>query len=159
MKDILEMRSASEKDIDEIFKLIIPLSEEKRLLPRDRKEIRGDLTRTWVGERHGKLVATVCMIEFSPVLWEVRALAVHEGYRTAGYGSQLLKKAMQKLREQNIKLLPYRVFALTYIPEFFTRLGFRLTSKDQFPEKVYDVCQYCARVHDCKEIAVEYYEK
>ena len=69
----LEVRLASNKDIEAIHGLILPLAQEKKLLPRNRDQIAGDLNRTWVGEKSGQIVATVCMIDFSPSLWEVRA--------------------------------------------------------------------------------------
>ena len=155
----MEVRLASNKDIEAIHGLILPLAQEKKLLPRNRDQIAGDLNRTWVGEKSGQIVATVCMIDFSPVLWEVRALAVKPNFRSFGYGGKLLAKALLALREKNLEKVPYRVFALTYVPEFFTKHGFRVTNKDKFPEKVYEVCQFCAKLNDCKEVAVEYFEK
>lgn len=159
MEANLKVRLASNKDIEAIHDLILPLAQEKKLLPRNREQIGRDLDKTWVGEKTGQIVATVCMIDFSPILWEVRALAVEQNFRSYGFGSKLLAEALLALREINLEKTPYRVFALTYVPEFFTKHGFRVTSKEKFPEKVYEVCQFCAKLDDCKEIAVEYIEK
>ena len=44
--------------------------------------------------------------------------------------------------------------ALTYVPGFFGRLGFEVVSKDDLPEKVWQVCVKCYKFNRCDEIAV-----
>jgi amino-acid N-acetyltransferase len=44
--------------------------------------------------------------------------------------------------------------ALTYVPEFFHKLGFRTVPKDMLPEKVWGVCVKCYKYNNCDEIAV-----
>ena len=47
-----------------------------------------------------------------------------------------------------------RVMALTYVPEFFHRLGFVTVPKHSLPEKVWGICVKCYKFHNCDEIAV-----
>ena len=47
-----------------------------------------------------------------------------------------------------------RLMALTYVPAFFARLGFEVVSKDDLPEKVWQVCVKCYKFNRCDEIAV-----
>ena len=51
--------------------------------------------------------------------------------------------------------LPVHLFALIYETHFFHKYGFQNTVKEKFPKKIYDVCEYCVKKSDCKEIAVE----
>jgi len=50
-----------------------------------------------------------------------------------------------------------RVFALTYVKDFFIKLGFKEISKDKLPQKVWSDCVKCHKFPDCDEIAVEKY--
>ncbi len=46
------------------------------------------------------------------------------------------------------------VFTLTRAVPFFERCGFRITNKEQFPEKIWKDCHLCPLVHDCDETAL-----
>jgi amino-acid N-acetyltransferase len=47
-----------------------------------------------------------------------------------------------------------RVFALTYQPGFFRKLGFVDIEKSELPQKVWGDCMRCAKFPDCDEWAV-----
>jgi len=47
-----------------------------------------------------------------------------------------------------------RVFALTYLPEFFDKFGFRVVDKDELPHKVWADCIKCPKFPNCDEVAV-----
>ena len=44
--------------------------------------------------------------------------------------------------------------ALTYVPGFFEKLGFRIVSMESLPEKVFGVCVICPKFDHCDEIAM-----
>ena len=44
--------------------------------------------------------------------------------------------------------------ALTYVPDFFDKLGFKTTAMDTLPEKVFGVCVTCPKFNHCDEIAM-----
>ena len=48
-----------------------------------------------------------------------------------------------------------RIFALTYVPGFFARLGYAQVPKETLPHKVWTVCVHCDKFADCDELAVE----
>lgn len=123
-------------------------------MPRSHYEIEQDLPYTWVCVQGGKVLATVSLIFFRQDLCEIRALAVHPEHQKKGLGQKVVQLAVDFLR-QDYPYKPIHVFALTYIPAFFEKLGFRRTEKEKFPDKIYEVCQFCQRRHDCQELAVE----
>lgn len=88
------------------------------------------------------------------VIWEdlaeVRSLAVDEAWRGHGIGRNLVEMCMADAAELAIP----RVFALTYVPGFFKKLGFYDISKDQLPHKVWSDCIKCHKFPDCDEHAV-----
>ena len=47
-----------------------------------------------------------------------------------------------------------RVFALTLVPEFFTKCGFTLTSLARLPEKSAEECPVCPKRFACDEHAM-----
>jgi len=48
------------------------------------------------------------------------------------------------------------VFALTYHPRLFERLGFAQVAKERFPQKVWLDCSKCRKREHCDEIALLY---
>ena len=47
-----------------------------------------------------------------------------------------------------------KLFALTYQPGFFAKLGFGQVEKAELPHKVWKACLDCVNFPDCDEIAV-----
>ena len=47
-----------------------------------------------------------------------------------------------------------KVFALTYIPEFFKKFGFAIVDKKELPHKIWNECIKCVYFPNCKEIAM-----
>ncbi len=88
------------------------------------------------------------------VVWEnlaeVRSLTVKDGKRSKGLGSRLVETCLKDARTLKLS----RVFALTYVPEFFNKLGFEDISKDDLPQKVWGDRIKCHKFPDCDEKAV-----
>lgn len=47
-----------------------------------------------------------------------------------------------------------KVISLTYQVEFFKKLGFSVTDKDNFPRKLWRECLECPKLEQCDEIAM-----
>lgn len=152
--DTLLIRQARVGDEQAIYDLIRPYAEKKILLHRSLAEISANLDATLVCAVGEKICGTVSLVFFSPSLCEIRALVIAEGTQGRGIGKKLVYAAEDKAL-QLTTTRPLRIFALTYTPEFFLRCGYRLTAKENFPEKIYEVCSICLRRDDCREIAVE----
>jgi amino-acid N-acetyltransferase len=148
------IRDAQREDAAEIAALLKPYVDKKILLHRSLEEIRENAAQTVVFSESGSILGTASLVFFSPTLCEIRALVISESAQGRGIGKDLVLAAEAKaLAEQNAR--PMRFFALTYTPEFFERCGYERTTKDQFPEKIYEVCNFCLRKDDCHEIAVQ----
>jgi amino-acid N-acetyltransferase len=48
------------------------------------------------------------------------------------------------------------LFCLTYRPEFFEKLGFKVVDKNELPRKVWGECLRCPKFPDCDEVALVY---
>ena len=145
------MRPAVEADVDNICNLLNEYAWEKLLLKRTREDILEKLKNFQVGETEGQFAGCVALRDFGDDLYEIRSLAVCREYSNRGFGSSLVSGAIDKLRKS---VRPVRVFALTYRADFFCRMGFRIVSKDLFPQKIWSDCAVCAKKDCCDETAV-----
>jgi amino-acid N-acetyltransferase len=83
-------------------------------------------------------------------LAEVRSLAVHKAHRSSGVGKAITEAVEKDAGALGIK----KMFALTYVPEFFLKLGYNIVSLDSLPQKIWAVCFNCIHYPNCQEIAV-----
>jgi amino-acid N-acetyltransferase len=75
---------------------------------------------------------------------------VKEEDQNKGIGARLVKACLKESTLLGVK----RVFALTYEPEFFERLGFERVDKSVLPHKIWADCLKCAKFPDCDETAL-----
>ena len=151
----ITVRPAKIGEVDSIYDIIHPYVQDKILLPREKKTILEDIKYTWVAESSqgdNKVIGTITLVFFSKSLCEVRALAIQKKYHGQQIGSSLIKKVLSYIN--TIKINRIRIFALTYNPTFFLKHGFKVVPKHTFPEKIYEICQYCDKQNTCEETAV-----
>lgn len=146
------IHGAQVNDIDAIYRLLSIYAEKKLLLQRTREDIQVHLSEFYIAARHGKIVACYALHDFGNNLYEIRSLAVAPECANLGIGSSLINSAIEKLKQ--LQSPGCRLFALTYRPGLFIRLGFRPVTKDLFPEKIWSDCVNCSKQNDCDENAV-----
>ena len=151
MNESLVVRPAAESDVDDICNLLNEYAAKKLLLKRDREDVLEKLKNFRVGTVNGAFACCLALRDFGDNLFEVRSLAVRAEFNNRGYGSQLVAGAVDSLRGLSV---PVRVVALTYRAAFFCRLGFRIVSKELFPQKIWSDCAVCPRKNCCDETAV-----
>ena len=83
-------------------------------------------------------------------LAELRSLAVEPAAAGRGVGTAIVAACVARARERGLR----RVFALTLVPEFFTKCGFTLTSLGRLPEKSASECPVCPKRFACDEQAM-----
>jgi len=87
---------------------------------------------------------------FTDELAEVRSLMVAADIKGGGLGRKIVENLIATAKTRGVS----RVMALTYVPIFFHKLGFKTVDKDIFPEKIWGICVNCYKFHNCDEIAV-----
>ena len=147
------LRAATIKDITAIHHLLKSYSDRGSLLPLSVQDLETNLADFWVIDLSGSVVACGALELFPNQLGEVRSLAVDETSTKAGLGRYLVNHLIAQARSRNLS----RLMALTYVPEFFHKLGFRTVPKATLPEKVWGICVKCYKFYDCDEIAVLLY--
>ena len=146
----LTIRKAVLADVRQIFDLVNLGEREGQLLPRTTDAIRATIDDWIVAEDADRIIGVGSLIEMSPVLSEVRSLAVAPDYRKNGIGTEIVSAIVDEARARGIPT----VFALTRAVPFFERLGFVVTDKENFPEKVWSDCLICPVRLNCDEIAM-----
>jgi amino-acid N-acetyltransferase len=144
------IRPATDADVPAIVSVVNENARLGHLLPRSAENIRASLPNWLVAEVDNQVVGIGSLLAMSPTLVEVRSLTVLPNYRRYGIGALLVRGLVEQARERGIPT----VFALTRAVSFFERLGFVVTDRDRFPEKVWKDCVVCPLQHACDETAV-----
>lgn len=147
------VRRARVADAGEIQRLITPFADRDEMLHRPLGEIFENIRDFYVVEEEtGALAGCGALHVVWSHLAEIKSLAVSEQRQGRGHGKKIVHACIEEARTLGLET----VFALTYKPEFFTRLGFRIVDKSHLPHKVWNECIRCPKFPGCGEIAVVY---
>ena len=144
------LRPAAITDVPQIYELLDEYARMGNLLPRAYNELYRHLRDFFVIEIDSKVIACGALEIFTENLGEVRSLVVSKQYEGHGLGKHLVQRIVDEARQIGLR----RIMALTYVPEFFYKLGFHAVSKDTLPEKVWGICVKCYKFNACDETAV-----
>ena len=145
------IRKAVMGEVPQIQKVLNHYGERGILLPRSLSELYERLRDFYVftGEE-GNIIAVCALGLCWEELAEIRSLAVVEKYHGHDYGIKLVEKCVEEAKSLGLK----RIFTLTYVPEYFKKLGFRVVDKSELPHKVWSDCLKCTKFPDCDETAL-----
>ena len=145
------VRQALPRDVDAISRLIAGYAAQRIMLPRTPESVSLALADFVVAtDRGGRLLGCGALKEYSPSLAEVASLAVAADTHGMGIGRKVVGALEALARARGIGDL----FALTLTPGFFEAVGYAVTSRALFPEKIARDCTGCARRTACDEICV-----
>lgn len=143
------VRHARIPDVKIIHQLLRIYAEDGQLLGRSLADIYDALRDFYVFEEAGEIVGVCALSICWEDLAEVRSLAVKQGLSGRGIGRRLVETCLDEARQLGLP----RVFALTYQPDFFSRLGFVEIEKSELPHKIWTDCLNCVKFPDCDEQA------
>lgn len=146
----MTLRKARMSDIGGILSLINGYARQGIMLPRNEFELSEgirDFTLLCDGDR---IVGCAALHFYGPTMAEVRSLAVHPDSKGSGAGRLLMEALEREAREYDLDAL----FAFTYVPGFFTKLGYREVDRAELPLKAWKDCLRCPKFQACDEIAV-----
>ena len=144
------IRKATVEDVKKIQKLINYHAKHDKILPRSLNELYESIRNFFV-YTEGKNIYGCCALNVDwEDLAEIKSLAVASSKSRKGIGAKLLRVALKEAGELRVK----KVFALTYIPEFFEKFGFKVIDRKELPHKIWSECIKCVYFTDCNEIAM-----
>lgn len=146
----LKIRKAKIADLKEVHKLVNEFARKGEMIPRSLNELYEKIRDFLVVEDKGR-ISGACALH---ILWEdlaeIRSLTLKKEYQGKGIGQKLVKECIKEAKALGIK----RVFALTYNPVFFSRLGFKDIDKSDLPQKIWSDCVRCPKFPECDEQAL-----
>ena len=144
------IRKAKVTDVKKIQKLINYYAKRDRMLPRSLNELYENI-RDFFVYADGAKVYGCCALHIDwEDLSEIKSLAVAHSRVRTGIGKKLLEECLKEATALKLK----KVFALTYVPIFFKKFGFKVVDKSKLPHKIWSECIKCVYFPGCKEIAV-----
>lgn len=143
-------RKATFHDVEAIHGLISGYAEKGLMLARARNLIYESLRDIVIAEEDGRIIGTGALHTIWDELAEVRALAVAPQVTKTGVGRQIVEVLTEEAHQLGVK----KLFALTYQPGFFAKLGYRQVNKEELPHKIWKECINCAKFPNCDEIAM-----
>ena len=146
----LELRKAAMRDVQPLLKLINDYAAQGIMLPRTEFEMSENIRDFTVAYSGSQLVGCGALHFYTPTSAEVRSLAVDPAIKSRGVGRQVVTALEHEAIENDL----HAIFAFTYVPEFFRRLGFHEVERGALPLKVWKDCLRCPKFQCCDEIAV-----
>ncbi len=146
----VEVRKAGMRDIPKILDLINWYASQGVMLPRTEFEMSENIRDFSVIYEDNVLLGCGALHFYTPTTAEVRSLAVAPAAKGRGIGRSIVLGLEEEARENELEA----IFAFTYVPGFFGRLGFAEVERGELPLKVWKDCLRCSKFQNCDEIAV-----
>ena len=146
----LTVRKAMLQEVSQLLDLINAFAGQGIMLPRTEFEMAEnirDFTGIFAG---GRLVACCALHFYTPIAAEVRSLAVDPAWQGHGLG----KKLMDAVHAEAVEHGLHSIFAFTYVPLFFRKLGYREVDRGELPLKAWKDCLRCPKFQCCDEVAM-----
>jgi amino-acid N-acetyltransferase len=146
----LTVRKADMRDVAPLLDLINGYAVRGIMLPRTEFELSENMRDFSVVYAGGKLAGCGALHFYSPLVGEIRSLAVAEEAKVRGIGRLLVEHLVSEAKSFNLAA----VFAFTYVPEFFQKVYFQTVERGELPLKAWKDCMRCPKFQACDEIAV-----
>lgn len=146
----LEVRKATLADIAPIANLITGFASKGIMLPRTEFELAESIRDFTVVLQEGRIAGCGALHIYTTQSGEVRSLAVDSTQQGSGIGRAVVEALLQEAETFGLA----SVFAFTYVPGFFSKLGFNEVDRAKLPLKAWKDCLKCPKFQACDEIAV-----
>ncbi|MBZ5524236.1 MAG: N-acetyltransferase [Acidobacteriia bacterium] len=146
----IDVRKASMQDIPALLDLINGYAARGIMLPRTEFEMSENMRDFMVAYAGNQLVGCGALHFYSPTMGEVRSLAVADSHKTHGIGRMIVDSLVYEAKLYGLDA----VFAFTYVPGFFGKVGFHEVERGELPLKAWKDCLRCPKFDCCDEIAV-----
>ena len=150
---MIELRKAKLSDIKQMQYLVANEVKQGIILKRSDDEIATNI-RSYILAFHDNLLVGYAALHIhSSDLAEIRSLIVDERARGLGIGKKIVEYCKDEAKELGVK----EILVLTYIADFFKKLGFKQIEKEKIPDhKIWLDCVKCIHFPVCNEISLIY---
>jgi len=151
----VRLREAEERDVVTLLELINAYADKGALLRRTEESLRRALPDFVVMTRETadggeQIVGCGALTTLGPGLGEVRSLAVRPEEAGRGIGHRMVEHLLQRAAARGYP----EVMALTRRVSFFANLGFEVTRRERYLDKLMVDCKTCPMNLCCDEVAM-----
>jgi amino-acid N-acetyltransferase len=132
------------------MQIINAYAREGIMLPRTEFEMAENIRDFSVVFSVDTLVGCGALHFYGPFHGEVRSLAVSPESKQSGIGRAIVEALESEAQAQGLE----SIFAFTYVPGFFRKLGFHEVERGELPLKAWKDCLRCPKFQCCDEIAM-----
>ncbi|MBL8177071.1 MAG: N-acetyltransferase [Bryobacterales bacterium] len=143
-------RKAKLSDISSLLRLINGFAARGIMLPRTELEMAENIRDFTLIASPDSIVGCGALHIYTPQAAEVRSLAVDPAFQKHGIGARIMHALESEAREFDI----HAIFAFTYVPGFFRKMGYREVDRGELPLKAWKDCLKCPKFQACDEIAM-----
>ena len=147
------IRPAQLSDVADMLRLINGYAAQAIMLPRTEVELCEGLRDFLVATVDGELVGCGALHFYTSHMAELRSLAVAPDHTRSGLGQRIAAAILEQARQFGVDV----VFAFTYVPQFFEKIGFLTVDRAALPLKAWKDCLRCPMFNACDEIAMAYF--
>jgi amino-acid N-acetyltransferase len=144
------LRKAAMGDIAQLMELINGYAGHGIMLHRTELDLSENIRDFTVLYSAFQLIGCGALHFYTPTSAEVRSLAVAPDLKDRGLGKTIVDALTVEAIENDL----HAIFAFTYVPDFFRKMGFREVERGELPLKVWKDCLRCPKFQCCDEIAM-----
>jgi len=144
------IRPAKVNDTKQLYEIIEYYANNKKMLHKSLNKLYENIQEFVVLEEKGKIIACGALHVSWEDLAEIKSLAVLDEYQRQGLGRKIVYNLQENARMLGIT----RIFVLSFSPEFFIKLGYKIIPKETLPHKIWHECVNCYLFPDCGEVAL-----
>lgn len=149
----MTLTKANLHDIPAMLSLVEAEVKSGVILQRNADDIATNIRSYVLAKEKERLVGYTALHIHSARLAEVRSLIVDETFRGRSVGKKMVQFALEEARSLGLE----EVLVLTYLPDFFLKLGFEEIAKESIPEqKIWADCIKCIHFPVCNEVSLMY---
>ena len=151
---MVKLVKAKLSDIPAMQSLVVQEVKDGIILQRSEDEVSTNIRSYVVAKDKDKIVGYGALHIHSMRLAEIRSLIVDTNYRGQNIGKDIVNFAISEAKELGVS---EEVLVLTYLADFFKKIGFIEIPKESIPEhKIWADCIKCIHFPVCNEISLVY---
>jgi len=151
----MSVRRARMSDVEKIHQLVNVQAEQGEILPRTLSNVIHDIQNFVVADIDGDVVGCASLYIYQTGLAEIRSVVVDKAAQGQGQGQALVQYLLEFAHQMELE----QIIVLTYIAEYFAKLGFNTIDKASLAENIIEDSEPSPNKDPADEVAMEYIVK
>ena len=148
----MSVRRARMSDVEKIHQQVNIQAGKGEILPRSLDNIIHDIQNFVVAELDGEVVGCASLYIYQTGLAEIRSVVVEQSAQNQGQGQALIQYLLEFAHQMELK----QIIVLTYIADYFIKLGFTVIDKNSLAENIIEDSEPSPHKDPADEVAMEY---